>query len=64
MPRTAHQPRHVRTVLDPKLATALDYLKADLRMTVGELLVEGVILLARYHGRSDGLPEPTAPIER
>lgn len=64
MPRQANQSRHVRTVLPPKLATALDYLKADLGMTVGELLVEGVVLLARYHGRGDGLPEPTAPTER
>jgi len=39
----------------------LDHLSIDLQQTKQQLLAEAVVLLLRYHGRGEGLPEPLTP---
>ena len=50
--------RHVRTTIPATWATKLAHLAADLGVHRHELLREGLVLLLRYHGHGDGLPEP------
>jgi hypothetical protein len=56
-------PRHARTVLPGVVHDELSHLAIDLQSTMGALLVDGAILLLRYHGRGDDLPEPPEPPE-
>ena len=53
--------RHARTILPVPVHEQLAHLSVDLGMTIGDLLAEGVLLLLRYHGRAEGLAEPTPP---
>ena len=55
--------RHVRTVIPATWARRLGHIAADTGIAKQDLLREGVLLLLRYHGQGDGLPEPVAPIE-
>ncbi len=50
--------RHARTLLPAHVHRGLRRLGADLDRPLTELLVEGAILLLRFHGRAEGLPAP------
>lgn len=53
---------HVRTTIPAEWARRLSHLSADLRLTKRELQADGVLLLLRFHGQGEGLPEPTPPL--
>ena len=55
--------RHIRTVIPAELHGRLAHLAIDLDTTMSALMIEGLLLLVRYHDRGDGLEEPTAPLE-
>lgn len=52
-----HQVTHVRTALPKEWSARLDHLSVDLSLPKTRLLQEGVLLLLRYHGRAQGLPD-------
>jgi len=54
----------VRAALPPPVYTAIKHLSVDLVVPVNQLLVEGALLLLRYHDRGAGLPEPMPPAGR
>lgn len=51
----------VRADLPHHIYTAIRHLSVDLTVPMNQLLVEGLILLLRYHDRGSGLPEPVPP---
>jgi hypothetical protein len=53
--------RHVRALIPADLHDRIAHLAVDLHATIGDLLVEGLVLLCRYHDVGAGLPEPMAP---
>lgn len=53
--------RHVRTTISTELHERIAHLAIDLDCTLAELLSDGLLLLCRYHGVGEGLPEPPAP---
>lgn len=53
--------RHVRTTIPATWSKRLAHLATDLGIHRNELLREGLLLLLRYHGAAEGLPEPTPP---
>ncbi len=53
---------HARTVLPDNLRRTLLHISADTGASLAELLIEGAILLARWHGRGEGLPAPRPPL--
>ena len=55
--------RHARTILPGIVHERLSHLAIDLHSTMGLLLVEGAVLLLRWHLMGDDLPEPTPPKE-
>jgi hypothetical protein len=55
--------RHIRTTVPTLWARRIGHLAADTGRTKQELLREGVLLLLRYHGAAEGLPEPVQPVE-
>ena len=56
--------RHARTILPAEIHERLRHLSLDLRKPLADLLVQGAVLLLRYHDRGHGLPEPMAPRAR
>ena len=52
----------LRTQVPIYLNVTLDHLAVDLRLAKHELLREALILLLRFHGRAEGLPEPLPPV--
>ncbi|MFI5298073.1 MAG: hypothetical protein ACHREM_08240 [Polyangiales bacterium] len=54
--------RHVRTQLGAVTHERLRHLSLRLGVPLHQLLAEGAILLLRYHGDGEGLPEPTASV--
>ena len=62
--RPAHPtrpPRHVRTILPGVVHEQISHLAVELDRSIADLLIDGALLLLRYHGRSEGLPSPVAP---
>ena len=59
--RPAPTDRQARTILPGKVHARLAHLAVDLGCTQADLLVEGAVLVCRYHGQGDGLPEPMPP---
>lgn len=55
--------RQARTVLPARVHAHLAHLAIELGTTLSALLVEGAILVCRYHGRGDALPGPMAPLQ-
>lgn len=55
--------RHARTVLPAAIHARLAHLAIDRQTTIAALLVEGAILVCRYHGDGEGLPEPLPTTE-
>jgi hypothetical protein len=55
------RPRHARTLLPATVHSRLSHLSVDLHTSLADLLIQGAILLCRYHDRGGGLPEPMAP---
>lgn len=55
--------RHARTLLPPLIHERLRHLAFDLHTSLADLLVEGAVLLLRYHDRGRDLPEPTRPAQ-
>lgn len=53
----------VRGSLPPEMFREYLHLKVDLGRTTDEMVVESFIVLLRYHGRGEGLPEPMPPVE-
>ncbi len=51
----------IRAPLPREIHRRLKYLAADSGMSVQALLVEGALLLLRFHQRADGLPAPMPP---
>ena len=47
-----HEPRHVRTLIPADLHMALRHLSLDIGVSLGDLLVEGAVLLLRHHGKN------------
>lgn len=62
-PPSLHAPTacHVRAAIPAELRARVAHLAIDRRMTVQDLIVEGLVLLCRYHELGDGLPEPELP---
>jgi hypothetical protein len=56
--------RHARTIVPSDLHERLSHLAIDLHTTIAALLAEGAILVCRYHGRGEGLPEPMPPASK
>ncbi len=56
-----HSSTLIRAFFDHNLLKRLKYLSIDTGVPVQQLLVEGALLLLRYHQRTDGLPAPMAP---
>ena len=54
--------RHARTILPALVHDRARHLALDLGISLADLLVEGAILVCRYHDRGHGLPEPTPPL--
>ena len=54
----------IRTQAPIDWSVRLDHLAVDLRLAKHELLREALILLLRYHGRSNQLPEPLPPLTK
>ncbi|MFI5302690.1 MAG: hypothetical protein ACHREM_31765 [Polyangiales bacterium] len=54
--------RHARTQLPAVTHERLRHLSLRLGVPLHQLLAEGALLLLRYHGDGEGLPEPTAPV--
>ena len=54
----------VRTFLSDDLHEALVHIKAKTRRSLADLLVDGAILLARFHDVGGSLPEPLLPAKR
>jgi hypothetical protein len=52
---------HARTVLPDTLHVDLLHIRADTGIPITELLLQGAILIARWHGRGGDQPEPTPP---
>ena len=50
--------KHARTILPAAVHERLRHLAVDRNTSLANLLVEGALLLLRYHGLGDGLPEP------
>lgn len=59
---SARPSRNVRVTLPGELHERLRHLGVDLRLPLGQLLAEAVVLLLRHHDRATGLPEPTKPV--
>ena len=59
--RLALSTRHVRAVVPADLHDRLAHLSIDLDATIGELVIEALVLLARHHGVAEGLQEPSPP---
>jgi hypothetical protein len=53
--------RHARTLLPAEVHARLGHLALDLGVSLADLLVEGAVLVCRYHSQGDGLPEPMPP---
>ena len=59
---TNPEPRHARTLLPGDLHLALRHLSLELGVSLGDLLVEGAVLLLKHHGKNTkNLPEVTSP---
>lgn len=60
---TTHNPpdRHARTILPGVVHDRLRHLALDLNTSLSDLLVDGAILLLKFHGRGESLPEPLPP---
>jgi hypothetical protein len=54
----------VRSDLSDPIYSAIKHLSVDLGQPVNALIIEGLVLLLRYHSRGDGLPEPIPPFPR
>jgi hypothetical protein len=54
--------RHVQAIVLAKVHRALRELALDLDRPVGDLVGDGVLLVLTFHGRGQGLPEPTPPV--
>ncbi len=52
---------HAKCIVPADWGKKLSYIAADLGLPKHELLREAVLLLLRYHGHAEGLPEPTPP---
>jgi hypothetical protein len=59
--RPAPSGRHAKTILPAEVHSRLGHLAIDLGCSQADLLVEGAILVCRYHSQGDGLPEPMPP---
>ena len=64
------QPHHamltsvqVRVPLPREWSDRLDHLAIELGVPKSRLIQEGALLVLRYHGRADELPEPLPPVE-
>lgn len=53
----------VRADLPHHLYTSLKHLSVDLGEPMNKLLIDGLVLLLRYHERAHGLPEPEPPVK-
>jgi hypothetical protein len=64
MDNTAHPARTsitVRTSVPRDIHARLRHLALDLGVTLGDLMVDGAVLVLRYHERGEGLREPLPP---
>lgn len=66
---TPHYPadapdRHARTLLPAVVHDRLRHLSLDLGRSLADLLVDGALLLLRFHDRGTDLPEPQPPIRK
>jgi hypothetical protein len=50
--------------LPPLVHERLRHLAFDLHTSLADLLVEGAVLLLRFHDKGGSLPEPTPPLPR
>lgn len=57
----AHPSRHARTLLPALVHERLRHLSVDLDRSISDLLVDGAVMLLRWHGYSEGLPAPEPP---
>ena len=57
-----HVARHVQSIVPPQVHKALSALSYDLGRSIGELVLDGVLLVLRHHDRGAGLPEPQRPL--
>jgi S-adenosylmethionine:diacylglycerol 3-amino-3-carboxypropyl transferase len=53
--------RTVRLSVPSILHDRLKHLAIDLGRPLNDIYLDGAILMARYHGAGEGLPEPLAP---
>lgn len=52
----------LRADLSHPLHTAVKHLSVDLGKPMNQLVIDGLVLLLRYHDRGHGLPEPEPPM--
>jgi hypothetical protein len=53
--------RHVQTQVTSDIHRKLHDLAYETRRSVGSLVLDGLLLVLRFHDRADGLPEPLPP---
>jgi hypothetical protein len=56
-----HMNRHVQTTVPAPVHRKLHDLAYETGRSIGDLLLDATLLLLRYHGHAEGLPEPQAP---
>ena len=61
MKNKSTEPKYVRGRLPADRHEALRHLGLELGLSVDDLLNESVVLLLRFHGHGQGLPEPLPP---